>query len=329
MSGLVSCRDLVVGYDAAYGRVRALDGVDLDVAAGETLAVVGESGSGKSTLGMAIGRLLPREAMREAGSLLVAGDEVFDMSRPQLRALRRERLGFVFQNPMAALDPTMRVGRQVARACGGRAGRDEVRALLARAELSDPDRVMKSFPHQLSGGMAQRVVIAMAIARDPRLLVADEPTASLDASVRDRVMATLRRLRDETGSSLMVLSHDVHMVARHADRVAVMYGGRIVEIGDATKVLGSPAHPYTQALMHAAAGHEKLGERLEPIAGTPPLLTGRCEACAFEPRCPFRRPVCRDVRPAPRDFDGRQVLCHLVEEIAGLRQDDNQGSDAR
>ena len=234
----------------------------------------------------------------------------------ELRELRRDRLGFVFQNPMTALDPTMRIGRQVARAMGGRAARGEIRALLGRAELTDPERVMRSFPHQLSGGMAQRVIVAMAIARSPRLLIADEPTASLDVSIRDRVVGTLCRLRDETGASLVILSHDVHMVARRADRVAVMYGGRIVEMGEVGKVLREPAHPYTRALLEAAAGHEKPGERLTPIPGSPPLLTARCEACAFEPRCAFSEPVCRSVRPQPRPFNGREAVCHLVESIA-------------
>lgn len=316
MTEVVVCENLVVSYDTSHGAVRALDGVDLMMAKGETLAIVGESGSGKSTLGMAMGRLLPPEASPKEGRLLVSGKPVFDMSASDLRSLRRDELGFIFQNPMAALDPTMRIGRQVARAIGAHARNEAIRALLERAELADPDRVMRSFPHQLSGGMAQRVVVAMAIARNPRLLIADEPTASLDASIRDRVMGTLCRLRDETNASLIILSHDVHMVARHADRVAVMYGGRVVELGPAEKVLRQPAHPYSRALLDAAAGHEKPGERLSPIPGAPPLLTRHCEACAFEPRCAFSQPVCAATRPEARAFDGRQVLCHLVEEIA-------------
>lgn len=319
---IVTCENLVVSYRTGRGPVRALDGVDLTVAEGETLAIVGESGSGKSTLGMAMGRLLPEVAGLEEGRLDVGGQPVFDIGDDDLRALRRDMLGFVFQNPMVALDPTMRVGRQVERAIGRKAKPDEILALLQRAELDDPARVAKSFPHQLSGGMAQRVVVAMAIARQPRLLIADEPTASLDASIRDRVMGTLCRLRDETGASLIILSHDVHMVARHADRVAVMYGGRIVELGATDKVLGAPEHPYTRALLKAAAGHENPGDWLTPIPGTPPLLTARCAACSFEPRCGVAGEVCRSTRPEPRVVAGREVLCHL----AGGETDQKEGA---
>ncbi|TDK41382.1 ABC transporter ATP-binding protein [Antarcticimicrobium luteum] len=312
MSHIVTCENLVVTYRASNGPVRALDGVDLTISEGETLAIVGESGSGKSTLGMAMGRLLPAEAEREDGRMDVAGQPVFDIAANDLRELRRDLLGFVFQNPMVALDPTMRIGRQMQRAMGRRAGSEEIHALLERAELDDPARVAKSFPHQLSGGMAQRVVIAMASARTPRLLIADEPTASLDASIRDKVMGTLCRLRAESGASLVILSHDVHMIARHADRVAVMYGGRIVEQGPTGRVLDAPVHPYTRALLKAAAGHEKPGDWLTPIPGTPPLLSARCAACSFEPRCTVSEENCHTTRPEPREVEGREVLCLLA-----------------
>jgi peptide/nickel transport system ATP-binding protein len=319
MSGLVEVEDLVIAYDTPRGRVRAIDGARLEMSPGETLAIVGESGSGKTTLGMAAGKLLPVEAHRESGRLIVDGISVFDVGADELRALRRGRLGFVFQNPMTALDPTMRVGRQVALAMGGRPSTAAIAALLGRAELQDPARVMQSFPHQLSGGMAQRAVIAMAIARAPKLLIADEPTASLDASIRDRVMATLGRLRGETGASLMILSHDLRMVARHADRIAVMYGGRIVENGPTARVLAKPAHPYTRALMAAAAGNEIPGGRLQPISGIPPVLTGRCGGCAYEPRCALREGICAEVRPEEQLVDGRSVVCHLAER--GIARD--------
>lgn len=315
MSNIAKAEDVVVSYRTTKGSLRALDGADLAVRAGETLAVVGESGSGKSTLGMSFGRVLPGEAKHEAGRIEVGGTDVFGIDAETLRGLRRDKLGFVFQNPMTALDPTMRVGRQVARAMPGRASDAEITALLKRAELSDPARVMRAYPHELSGGMAQRVVIAIAIARGPQLLIADEPTASLDASIREKVMATLARLRDETGASLLVLSHDLRLMARHAGRVAVMYGGRVVEIGASAEVLERPAHPYTRALLAAASGSERPGERLEPIPGTPPTLTGRCEACAFAPRCAYAQDRCRAQRPEPREVAGRQVICHFAEDV--------------
>jgi peptide/nickel transport system ATP-binding protein len=315
---LVDIADLVIGYDTGDRQVRALDGASLQVDEDETLAIVGESGSGKTTLGMAAGRLLPPEAHVTAGRIMVAGIDVARADDATLRRLRREKLGFVFQNPSTALDPTMRIGRQVALAMGGRPGTEQIAALLARAELGEPERILRAFPHELSGGMAQRVVIAMAIARAPHLLIADEPTASLDASIREKVMATLVRLRAESGASLVILSHDLRLVARHADRVAVMYGGRIVELGPVAQVLQAPAHPYTRALLAAAAGNEAPGERLRPIPGTPPLLEGRCEACAYAPRCTFREARCDTERPEARILAGREVLCHRAEEVIAV-----------
>ena len=222
MNTVADIEDMVITYAGRARAVRALDSASVGVFQGETLAIVGESGSGKSTLGMAMGRLLPPGAVYGNGRITIDGVSVIGADDATMRALRRGTLGFIFQNPLAALDPTMRIGRQVARAIGGRPGPERIAALLARAELSDPERVMRSFPHELSGGMAQRVVIAMAIARAPRLLIADEPTASLDASIREKVMVTLGKLRAETDASLVILSHDLRLVARHADRVAVM-----------------------------------------------------------------------------------------------------------
>ncbi len=316
MSALVEIRDLVIAYDGGGGETRGLDGAELSVASGETLAIVGESGSGKTTIGMSIGRVLPPEARIENGTITVDGVSVVDADAEALRQLRRDRLGFVFQNPMTALDPTMRIERQMIRAIGGKPSRDAIAVLLRRAELDDPERVMRSFPHELSGGMAQRVIIAMAIARSPKLIIADEPTASLDASIREKVMETLGRLREENGASMVILSHDLRLVSRHADRVAVMYGGRVVEIGQSATVLENPAHPYTRALIAAAAGNEKPGQRLEPILGAPPVLRGQSQKCAYEPRCGFARPECAIRRPEARPVAARAVSCHFAEEVA-------------
>ncbi|GAB5469249.1 MAG: ABC transporter ATP-binding protein [Rhodospirillales bacterium] len=314
MTVLLEAEDLVVAYETARGRVQALDGLDLRLEPGETLAIVGESGSGKSTLGLAVGRLLPSAARRESGSLRLQGQEVFEAAPEALRRLRRESLGFVFQNPMSALDPTMRVGRQVARAAGGLSTAG-LQALLAKAGLDEAERVAASFPHELSGGMAQRVVIAMAIARGPTLLIADEPTASLDVSIRGRVMRTLLELQSAAGASLIVLTHDLHLAARSCQRLAVMYGGRIVESGRSATVLSRPAHPYTKGLLAAAAGNEAPGEDLRPIPGLPPLLRERARDCSFAPRCDFAEARCRELRPEVRDLERRSVVCHFAERV--------------
>ncbi len=319
MSVLLSVRNLVVEYAAQGGSIRALDGVDLELVAGETLGVVGESGSGKSTFGAAIGRILPEGARRDSGDILFGDLSVFESSDARIRAMRRRELGFVFQNPMSSLDPTMRVGRQVARALSDAAGSVAVEALLREVGLQDVPQISKSYPHQLSGGMAQRVAIAMAISRGPRLLIADEPTASLDTSVREQILDLLLSLRKRTGASLIILSHDLHMVAKHCDRVAVMYGGRIVEEGRSNTVFGRPRHPYTCALMRSAPGSEGPDGVLTPVGGMPQVLRGRSDSCSFAPRCASAVEACRTQRPAARELDDRLVVCGRAEELSGLQ----------
>ncbi len=315
MSALVEAQDLDLIYAGETGPVQALDGLDLTLGAGDTLAIVGESGSGKSTLGLAMGRLLPPEAERRSGSLTIAGTPVFEAKQEEVRRLRRETLGFVFQNPMSALDPTMRIGRQVARACGRAASENHVQGLLARAELEAPEQLVRRYPHELSGGMAQRVVIAMAIARGPALLVADEPTASLDVSIRAKVMATLLALQRESGASLVLLTHDLHLAARHCQSLAVMYAGRIVETGPSAAVLSRPGHPYTKGLLAAAAGNEAPGEALQPIPGLPPMLHKPAKDCSFAPRCPYVERRCQELRPGARLLGRKQVACHFAERL--------------
>ncbi|MEV0614216.1 ABC transporter ATP-binding protein [Nonomuraea sp. NPDC050404] len=313
---LLSVRNLVIDY----ARTRALDGADLELTQGETVGLVGESGSGKSTLGSAVGRLLPRSAARTGGELLVAGEPVFDLPDAKLRRLRRKHLGFVFQDPIGSLDPTMRVGNQL-RLVLGRGG--DVGFHLARVKL-DEARVTRAYPHQLSGGMAQRVAIAMAMATSPELLVADEPTAALDSQVREEVSNVIFSLAAEAGASILWLSHDLPAVARRCDRVAVMYAGRVVESGPARQVLGHPAHPYTAALAGSAPAAAAHGVRLEPVPGRPPMLTGRSPGCAFAPRCPFAQERCEHERPAPVRIREQDVLCHraaeLQEELTGRQE---------
>ena len=315
MSDLLSVSELALDYVTPRGAVRALDGANLTLGRAVTLGIVGESGSGKTTLGMAVGRLLPTNIRRATGELLFDGRSVLDLEDDELRSMRRNDLGFVFQNPMTALDPTMRIGRQVGRAIGGGARVDDVHALLRKVGLPDVDRVARSYPHQLSGGMAQRVAIGIAIARNPRLLIADEPTASLDASLRDQILTLLVSLRDLNGTSIVLLSHELRVVGRYCDFVAVMYGGRVVEYGESAAVFGRPAHPYTRALLAAAPGRERPGDVLEPIRGAPPVLTGRAQNCAFSPRCSWAVERCRAERPETRPVADRWVVCHRSEEV--------------
>jgi peptide/nickel transport system ATP-binding protein len=313
---VLEATDLVIEYTTRHGRVRSLDGAGLAVRPGEIVALVGESGSGKSTLGMATGRLLASNAVHVGGTLTVAGRPVYSGSAPDeqtLRALRRDVLGYVFQNPVAALDPTMRIRRQLELAAPGGAGTGLEQA-LEQVGLRDVPRVLRSYPHELSGGMAQRAGIAMALRRRPELLVADEPTAAVDATLRAHILRLLVERCREQHCALLLLTHDLHAVAEHTERIAVMYGGRVVEQGPTGRVLADPRHPYTRALIAALPGEERPGQRLEAIRGVPPVLHGACPGCAFAPRCPDVLARCHDTRPEPAQTGDRSVVCHLHTE---------------
>ena len=315
MTPLLSIDDVAIEYATRRGVVRALDEARLAMPGPSVVGIVGESGSGKSTMGLAIGRLLPTFARRVHGDLRLEGSSVFAVSDENMRSLRRRRLGFVFQDPMTALDPTMKVGRQLRYAGDDGFGEKDALDLLARVGLADQARVAASYPHQLSGGMAQRVVIALAIARKPALLIADEPTASLDASLRGHILDLLVSLRTAVNTGVILLSHELRVVLKHCERIAVMYAGRVVEDGETSVVFAKPAHPYTHALLAAAPGREQPGEMLQPIPGVPPVLTGPVGGCGFAPRCRFAAERCQVERPVPRRIAGRTVLCHHSERV--------------
>jgi oligopeptide/dipeptide ABC transporter ATP-binding protein len=310
MTSLLEVDDLHVRYETGGQPTSALDGATLSLQPGETVGVVGESGSGKSTLGSVIGRLLPPSAKCVQGSIRIDGVDVLALDTRGMRELRREVLGFVPQDPVGALDPTMRIGRQLKLALGDGSGL--LTDLLEQVQIADPQRVLRLYPHQISGGMAQRIAIAMAMARKPRLLIADEPTAALDAQVRAEVLRLMFDLAASSGTAIIWLSHDLNAVARWCDRVAVMYGGRVVEDGGSTAVLEAPAHPYTAALSAANPADVVAGDRLVAIGGAPPVLHGSAEGCAFAPRCPLAIDACTTARPTVVDLGDRTVLCELV-----------------
>ncbi|WP_099747462.1 ABC transporter ATP-binding protein [Leucobacter sp. OLCS4] len=250
----VSIRGLCAEYRTRLGVAPALADIDLTVSAGERLAIIGESGSGKSTVSQAIGRLLPRACTVTAGTVEVLGQRLDGLAADRLRALRREALGFIPQDPIASLDPTMRIGRQLQLALqplGKPVDAPALTQLLERVRILEPARVLRLFPHEVSGGMAQRIAIALAMAREPRILIADEPTASLDAQVRDEILALLFEVVESSGASLIWISHDLGAVRRWCDRVVVMHGGRIVEDGPTANVLDDPQDDYTRTLVAA------------------------------------------------------------------------------
>ena len=314
----VQISDLALDF-TGQTTVRALDGVDLDVVEGRAVAIVGESGSGKSTLASVIGRLQPKSARIVRGALSVDGTDVLALDANALRRYRRETLAYIAQDPIGSLNPTMRIGRQlelVLSAVGDDPSSARQIALLEEMLIAQPERVIRLYPHQVSGGMAQRVAIAMAMCRRPRLLIADEPTAALDSQVREEVMRLLFAQAREHGTTILWLSHDLPAVARWCDEVAVMYAGRVVEHGPADAVLGRPVHPYARALAATDPSRTPRGERLTGIPGSPPVLHGESQGCAFAPRCPYRTEACVISRPLP--VTARHSLCLRTEEIAAM-----------
>jgi ABC-type dipeptide/oligopeptide/nickel transport system ATPase component len=259
--------ELIVDYRGRSGSSRALHGVSLVVPPATICALVGESGSGKSTVAAAVGRLPVPGLTQLSGTIALDGRHVESASEAELAAIRRETLGYIFQDPVASLDPTMKVGRQLALAAG-LIGAAAIGA-LADLGIREPERTLASFPHEISGGMAQRVAIAIAMGRRPRLIVADEPTAALDASVRRQVMDLLVAQCRAAGAAMLLVTHDLEIVRRYADLVAVMHAGRVVETGPAASVLADPSALYTKALLASTIGHEQPGERIRPMEVAP------------------------------------------------------------
>jgi peptide/nickel transport system ATP-binding protein len=318
----LSIRDLGVRLHQRDQVVHALRGVDFDVARGEIVALVGESGSGKSTLSLAVQGLLSAAARPEVtGSVLVDGTEIVGAPDSTLRRVRRERVRSIFQDPMTSLNPTMRVGRQLAEAA-----RDDrpPEAWLERVGIAQPARRVNAYPHELSGGERQRVMIAMAMSGRPVLVLADEPTTALDVTVQAQILELIRELRRDSGTAFVFVTHDLAVATTVADRIAVIYGGRIVESGSVEEVIANPAHPYSAALLEARFGLDAdKGHQLPTLRGDPASATLIEDACAFAPRCLLARDDCRSTRPplAPvHQHDGRAACLHSDEVTPELWQ---------
>ena len=326
---LLEVRDLKVHFGSPGGSVsRAVDGVSFDVAPGETLAIVGESGCGKSLTALSLARLVDEPPARTVpgSSIRLHGEELVGAQPGRLRAIRGAQIGFVFQEPMTSLNPVYRVGRQVEeaiRAHGAPAGSTAKRArdLLERVGLPEPRAAALAYPHELSGGMRQRVLIAMAIASEPSLLIADEPTTALDVTVQAQILGLLADLRDEIGMALLLISHDLAVVGSVADRVAVMYGGRFVEEGRLPDVLVSPRHPYTRALLAAVPTVEDPDRSLEVIPGRVPSPESWPAGCRFHPRCRHAWNRCSAAQPAMSEG----LRCWLAEEPERRTQTSSSG----
>jgi oligopeptide/dipeptide ABC transporter ATP-binding protein len=322
MGSLLEVRELCVSYRTRGGGVYpALRGLDFGVGRREILGVLGESGSGKSTLGASLLKLLPASAEITGGSVALEGVDVLRLEASELREIRGRRISLIHQEPSTALHPTMRVGEQlgeVLRAHGAmsaKARRERVKEILASVFAADVERVFSSYPHQLSGGQRQRVVIAQAIACGPSLLVADEPTAALDPSTQDEILMLLQKLRKDLGLAILLITHNPALLAGIADRVLVLYAGKIAELGPIQEVLFSPRHPYTKALLECvprATEEVVAGRKLRRpvIPGESPNLRVLPAGCAFEPRCGERMKDCTSHEPVPVTVDEtEQVAC--------------------
>ena len=304
MGPLLDVRDLTTCFDPRWGSLAAVDGVSLTLEAGETLGVVGESGSGKSMLAMSLVRLVPQPAGRIAGgSVMFDGRDLLSISEAEIRRVRGAEISMILQDPMSSLNPLMTVGDQVGeairihRGLSGRTLRDAVIEALTQVRIPSPEIRMRNWPHELSGGMRQRVVGAIAIACRPKLLIADEPTTALDATVQLQYLDLLRDLQKRFGMALMMITHDFGVVAHMCDRAAVMYAGRIVEMGPVVDLFERPAHPYTQGLLRSLPQADRKVERLPGIEGVPPQLSSLPTGCRFAPRCPKATEQCREAYP--------------------------------
>lgn len=323
MDALVSIRGLVLEAATARGTARILNGVDLDIGRGRILGIVGESGSGKSSLASCLLRLLPPNATRIDGRVDFAGTELLALSDAAMAGMRGTRIAMIFQDPMTALNPLFRVGthlvdviRRRAPSLPRREALKRAEAMLARVAIPDPAQRLAAYPHELSGGMRQRVMIAMALLAGPELLLADEPTTALDATVEAQIVALLEELRSDVAGSIVFISHHLGLVAQLCDDLCVMYGGTVVETGPVAPVLDAPRHPYTRALLACEIEEDDQG-RLVSIPGEVPDPVHPPPGCVFAPRCPMARDVCRAERPALREVTpGRRSACHFAEQVA-------------
>ena len=320
MGELLEVSGLRTVFDTEAGIAPAVDGIDFSINEGETVGIVGESGCGKSVTALSILRLIPSPPGRiDAGSIRFEGRDLLSLDEESMRRVRGNDVAMIFQEPMTSLNPVFTVGSQIAeplrlhRGLSKRDAKAEAVRLLERVEIPDPARRVHDYPHQLSGGMRQRVMIAMALSCNPRLLIADEPTTALDVTIQAQILELLDSLKRDTGMAVLLITHDLGVIAEHADRVLVMYAGRIVEQGRVGDVLARPIHPYTQGLLASQPGFARPGSRLSTIRGMVPALTRLPAGCRFRDRCDFAEPTCGQRDPALSVVeDGHSVACPVL-----------------
>ncbi len=319
---LVAIENLEVRFVSRHEEVRAVNGVSFELRQGEVLCIIGESGSGKSVTMRALMRLLPRRRAQISGRMRVGEYDILALGERQLERLRGGIVSMIFQEPMTALDPVYTIGQQIAETVikhehlSRRAARDRALELLNLVKVPSPERRLDAYPHELSGGLRQRAMIAIALSCQPSLLLADEPTTALDATVQIQVLVLLRKLQAELGMGLIFVTHDLSVAAQIADKVAVMYAGRIVEFGSARDVLMAPRHPYTIGMLASGVHGELRGRDIEAIPGSPPDLRALPPGCSFAPRCKFAAPDCASALPSERLVaPGHSAACIRSNEL--------------
>lgn len=320
---ILEVKDLNVTFHARGQEIKAVRGVSLEVCPGEILGIVGESGSGKSVTMKAVLGILPENASIKAESLKLSGTEMTKLSEEEYRKLRGTQMTMIFQDPMTALDPVMTVGKhmeEVLKRNGGLKSKEEIRKksieMLDKVGIPDPQSRLKQYPHEFSGGMRQRVLIAMALACNPKMLIADEPTTALDVTIQAQILDLLQELEEQYHTSIVLITHDMGVVATVCQRVAIMYGGLIMETGTSDEIFYDPKHPYTKALLRAIPSTElKEGERLQAIEGLPPSLVNPSAGCPFAERCEYASERCAQQLPEYYEFSGtHRAMCHLYDQ---------------
>jgi peptide/nickel transport system ATP-binding protein len=318
---LLEVKNLTVHFPTDDGLVKAVDGVSFAVEPRETLGVVGESGSGKSVTFLTLMGLVTRKEARITGEIIFQGRDLLTLTPEELRQVRGEKIAMIFQDPLTALNPVHRVGAQIVEAVQAHRDLDKTEAwsiaveMLSRVGIPQPEDRARQYPHEFSGGMRQRAMIAMALALDPDLLIADEPTTALDVTVQAQILDLIDRLKQEFNTAVVMITHDLGVVAEHADRVNVMYAGKIVETGSRDQIYYDAFHPYTWGLLQSISRLDERQERLRPIQGNPPSLIHVPSGCAFHPRCPYVMDVCRTQVPELLADDyPHSSACHLTLE---------------
>jgi len=324
MEKMIQIKNLHVQFSTYGGQVQAVRGVSFDLHKGETLAIVGESGCGKSVTSQSIMRLIPTPPGRiTKGSILFKGQDLTKLSEKKMRDIRGADISMIFQDPMTALNPTLRVGEQIAENImqheniSKEKAKEKAFEMLELVGIPNPKERLKQYPHEFSGGMRQRIVIAMALVCNPEVLIADEPTTALDVTIQAQILELFKDIQQKTDVSIVLITHDLGVVAQVADRVAVMYAGKIVEIGTRRDIFYTPQHPYTKGLLRSVPRLDLYESELVPIAGSPPDLFAPPSGCSFAPRCPYVMEVCDRMYPASTKLkESHQVHCWLQDERA-------------